>query len=257
MKRSTYIIFKLRTAPCREALTAPELASSPRKPWWGALSALLIGAALCAAAPQSVSVGEFSTGRPGAALPAEWKPLEFTKIPRHTTYSLVEDEGRTVVRARSEAAASGLVRRLRIDPRQYPILRWRWRAMNLIRAADVHTKAGDDYPARVYVTFEYDSSRVGVFERAKFEAIRLVYGEYPPIAAINYLWEGREPRGAIVPNAYTARARMIVVESGSQRLGEWIDERRDVVADYRRAFGEEPPAISGVAIMTDTDDTGE
>ena len=60
-----------------------------------------------------------------------------------------------------------------------------------------------------------------------------------------------------MPNAYTGRVKMIVIESGPSQLGRWIDERRDLRADYRQAFGDQPPTISGVAIMTDTDNTGE
>jgi hypothetical protein len=61
----------------------------------------------------------------------------------------------------------------------------------------------------------------------------------------------------MVPNPYSVRAHMIVVESGAERVGEWQVERRNLLADYEKAFGEAPPRISGVAIMTDTDDTGE
>lgn len=50
---------------------------------------------------------------------------------------------------------------------------------------------------------------------------------------------------------------MIVVESGTTKLNTWVTEERNVYEDYKRAFGEEPPPISGVAIMTDTDNTGE
>lgn len=50
---------------------------------------------------------------------------------------------------------------------------------------------------------------------------------------------------------------MIAVESGEARRGEWISEKRNVLEDYRNVFGEEPPNIQGIAIMTDTDNTGE
>jgi hypothetical protein len=50
---------------------------------------------------------------------------------------------------------------------------------------------------------------------------------------------------------------MVVVESGPERLQQWVRVERNIVEDYRKAFGEEPPTISGVAIMTDTDNTGE
>jgi len=244
----------------RHAIECPSGAiglTAARKVWLPALGAVLFAGILHAAPPAILEVGKFSAASPQGPPPTGWRPLEFAKIPRHTSYSLVQDGGGVVVQAKSAAAASGLVRPIRIDPQQYPIVKWRWKVMNLIRAADVRAKAGDDYPARLYVTFEYDSARVGLPERAKFEALRLLYGDYPPTAAIDYIWEGREPRGSIVPNPYTSRVKMIVVESGPSELGRWIDERRDLLADYRQAFGDEPPAISGVAIMTDTDNTGE
>ena len=50
---------------------------------------------------------------------------------------------------------------------------------------------------------------------------------------------------------------MIVVESGTALVGRWVDEERDLYADYRRLFAVEPPPIEGIAVMTDTDDTGE
>ncbi len=132
-----------------------------------------------------------------------------------------------------------------------------WKISNILQKADVHTKEGDDYPARLYITFEYDSSRVGFFEKFKFDTIRLFYGRYPPLAALNYIWESKAPVGTIIPNAYTSRVRMIVVESGPEKLNEWVHEERNIYEDYRKAFGEDPPTISGVAIMTDTDNTGE
>jgi Protein of unknown function (DUF3047) len=209
------------------------------------------------AEPSVLEVGRFSAAAEGAVLPPSWQPLEFKKIPRHTSYSLVRSDGVVVVRASSEASASGLVRRMRIDPRQYPVVQWRWKVEGLLEKGDVSSKKGDDYPARIYITFEYDPSRLGLFDKARFEAVRLLYGEYPPFAAITYIWEGHAPLGTIVPNAYTDRVKMIVVESGSARVGRWVSERRDLLADYRAAFGDEPPEISGVAIMTDTDNTGE
>lgn len=204
-----------------------------------------------------IEVGKFSAAHEGGPLPEGWRPLEFKKISRHTRYELVEDGGVVVLKATSEASASALVRPIRIDPRQYPIVEWRWKVMSLIAKADVRKKSGDDYPARMYVSFEYDPRRAGLLERSKSEAVRLLYGEYPPLGAVDYIWEGRTPLGAIVANPYSDRVKMVVVESGPDKLGRWIDERRDVLADYRQAFGEDPPAISGVATMTDSDNTGE
>ena len=218
---------------------------------------LLAVAALARGAEQTLDVGKFSAAREDGPLPAGWRALEFKKIPHHTVYRLVRDGEAVVVEAKSESSASGLVRPIRIDAKECPIVEWRWKVMNLIAKADVRRKSGDDYPARIYITFECDPARLGFLERLKFEAAKIVYGQYPPIAALDYIWEARLAPGSIVPNPYSSRVQMIVVESGPERLGRWIDERRDVVADYHQAFGEDPPPISGLAIMTDSDNTGK
>lgn len=161
-----------------------------------------------------------------------------------------------VAMARSEASASGLAREIRIDPREYPFVRWRWKVDNLIESSDISRKDGDDYPARLYVTFEHHPDRVSFPRRAKYQAARLIFGDIP-IAALNYVWDGKAPVGTFADNAYTDFARMVVVRSGPQSVGAWVEEKRNVYEDYKKAFGEEAPMIKGVAIMTDTDDTKE
>jgi hypothetical protein len=190
-------------------------------------------------------------------LPEGWKVLTFDKISRHTRYSIVSEDGRHVVKAEADASASGLVHPLDLDPRAYRTLRWRWKVENLLDKADLQRKRGDDYPARIYVTFAYDPARASFTQRMRYEAARMLRGEYPPHAGLNYVWDAKAAPGTVAPNAYTDRVRMIVVESGSARLRQWTTYERDIFEDYRSAFGEDPPRISGVAIMTDTDDTGE
>jgi hypothetical protein len=204
-----------------------------------------------------LEVGKFSAEPLENSLPTAWKPLTFKKIDRHTTYTLVKDGNEVVVKAVAESSASGLVREIKIDPKEYPVIQWRWKVNNILKKGDVRSKEGDDYPARIYITFEYDPSKLGFFEKAKYEAIRLIYGQYPPIGAINYIWESKASKGTMVPNPYTDRVIMIVVESGESKLNQWVSEERNIHEDYKNAFGQEPPMISGVAIMTDTDNTGE
>lgn len=217
------------------------------------VAALLLGNAAVAAAP--VAVGAFSQGQPGAAPPAGWQPFTFPRIERHTAYRLVADEGATTVRADADASASGLIRRIDVDPTRHPLLAWRWKIAGVVAKADATRREGDDYAARIYVAFKYDPDRVSWFNRAKYALIKLFYGEYPPHAGINYVWDNRLAPGTVLPNAYTDRVRMIVVRSGDAEANRWVAEERNVLEDYRRAFGEEPPPVSGVAIMTDTDDT--
>jgi Protein of unknown function (DUF3047) len=204
-----------------------------------------------------IEVGKFSAATVGEGLPDGWKPLTFKKIERHTAYALVKDNDAVVIRAIAEASASGLTREIKIDSKEYPIIQWRWKASNILKKGDVHKKEGDDYPARIYITFEYDPSKLSFFEKTKYKTIKLLYGQYPPLAAINYIWESKAPVGTMVPNPYTDRVMMFVVESAEAKLNQWVNEERNVYEDYKKAFGEEPPMISGVAIMTDTDNTGE
>jgi hypothetical protein len=204
-----------------------------------------------------IEVGKFSAATAGDMLPPDWKPLTFKKIEKHTIYTLVTDNGTAVIKAVAEASASGLTREIKVNPKEYPIVQWRWKVSNILKKGDVHRKEGDDYPARIYITFEYDPSKLSFFEKAKYGTIKLLYGQYPPLAAINYIWESKVPVGTMAPNPYTDRVKMIVVESGETKLNQWVNEERNVFEDYKRTFGEEPPTISGIAIMTDTDNTGE
>jgi hypothetical protein len=202
-------------------------------------------------------IGKFSAAGTDREIPAGWEPLTFEKIDQHTRYRLVRDNETTVIKAKSDSSASGLIRKMRIDPRQYPFIQWRWKATGIYENGDVTRKSGDDYPARLYIAFEYDPEKAGFFERAKFNIIEKIYGEYPPAGVINYIWASRAAKGRIVPNAYTDRAQMIVLQSGRENTNTWVSESRNILTDYRVAFGQEPPMIQGIAIMTDSDDTGE
>ncbi len=218
---------------------------------------MLAPAALPQASETTLRIGDFSRLAPFNPLPEEWQPLTFNKIEQHTHYRLTADLGQTVVQADSRHSASGLKRKITIDPRKFPYITWRWKVDSVYAKGDVSQKSGDDYPARMYITFAYAPDQVGFFEKAKYETTRLIYGETPPLAAITYIWANRAPVGLTVANAYTDRVKMVVLQSGAARAGQWIKEKRDVYADYKKAFGREPTLISGVAIMTDSDNTGE
>ncbi|TKS61566.1 MAG: hypothetical protein EWM72_00314 [Nitrospira sp.] len=220
-------------------------------------SAVVLGVQVAQAqSPASLEVATFSTSQPGSGLPEGWKPLTFKKVPKQTLYQLVKDGEALVVKATSEASASGLTKEVRIDPKDYPIIRWRWKVDSLLMNSNVSRKDGDDYPARLYITFEYDPDKVGFSKKLKYKAGRAIFGDIP-IGALNYIWETKTPVGTIIENAYTDFAQMIVVESGPQKVGTWVDEERNIYEDYKKAFSEEPPMINGVAIMSDTDNTKE
>ena len=206
--------------------------------------------------PDRITVGNFSSGKVGQYLPTGWERLTFAKIPDHTFYESVKDNDTVVVRARSQSSASGLVRKIEIDPREYPVLEWRWKVAGVLEKGDARYKEGDDYAARIYISFAHDPSRLSFTERIKHSAAKLLHGEYPPTAVLNYIWGNKAPVGTLIPSPYTARSMMLVVQSGDRLARQWIDEKRNIRSDFRRAFKSEPPMITGVAIMTDSDNTG-
>ncbi|MBW0148057.1 DUF3047 domain-containing protein [Marinobacter sp. CAU 1620] len=186
-----------------------------------------------------------------------WEPLEFPKIDEHSRYELVTEDGTQVVRADTNGGASGMITRLDVQPGDSLILRWRWKVSNVFEQGDAREKSGDDYPARIYVAFKFQPEKAGFFERAKRKTVEVLFGESLPGNALNYIWANTLPEGETVPNPYTEKTMMVAVNSGNERAGEWVTVERDIVADYRRAFGEAPPPLVGIAIMSDSDNTGE
>jgi DUF3047 family protein len=248
-----------RVAPSRPYGMSPvsRTAGAARRTRLGVLAMLLLAAPVAAETPAAGEVGRFRAPAREDALPAGWEPLTFKKIARHTRYAVVREGDGWVLRAEADASASGLYRPLDLDAAVYRVLTWRWKVENVLAKADARTKEGDDYPARVYVAFRYDPDAATLWERTRYDAIRLLYGQYPPKGVLNYVWDNRLPPGTTLDNAYTDRAKMIVVRSGPALVGQWLTETRDIYADWRRLFGGEPPRIAGIAVMTDTDDTGE
>ena len=228
--------------------------------FWNIILSLVIFSACTPTTSQAedmVYAGKFSAANPNDRLPADWEPITFKKIKSQTYYSLVKDGGIPVIKAVSQASASGLMRKMRVDPEKYPIIRWRWKAMNILETGDATKKQGDDYAARIYVTFEHDPEKNDLFGKFMHKLAKLAYGEHAPAAAVNYIWANKAPVGTILQNPYTKLNRMIVVQSGKESLNQWITEERNIFDDYVAAFGEKPPMISGIAIMTDSDNTKE
>jgi hypothetical protein len=226
--------------------------------WTGAAAILIVGCAAAAwAADGMLLLGRLAAPTSPDALPDGWKALTFKSIPATTRYSVVPEGGGFVLKAESRAAASGLYRAVDVDPREYPIVAWRWKVENVIAKGDERRREGDDYAARIYVAFRYEPNTATLWERTRYGTYRLFYGEYPPRAVINYIWANRLPKDAAIDNAFTDRAKMIAVRSGPSDVGRWHEEERNVFEDYRRLFGQEPPRIGGIAVMTDTDNTGE
>ena len=206
---------------------------------------------------EELIVGDFSSLVPSRGLPENWKPMTFSNIDALTSYSLIRDDNRTVLQAHSQNAASGLIRHLRVDPRKYPCLQWSWKIDHVLEKGNVKTKAGDDYAARLYVAFAFEPDQSGLWQRMRHKTANMFTDQELPGSALNYIWANKAAPETIVPNPYAREARMVVLQSGNARSGQWIKQERNIVKDYQRAFGRQPPEIIGIGLMTDTDNTGE
>jgi hypothetical protein len=224
---------------------------------WGRWASGLLVVAACTglvlAGPDVVRVGAFSTQDPAQDTPEGWAPISFADIDTRTEYDLVRRDSTVVVRARSDGGAAGLATEQRVDLTEYPVLEWRWKVDGIVEDGNAREKEGDDYPARLYVTFDYDD--LGLVDRAKLTTLRALGYDEIPTRALNYIWANRVAKATFLENAYTDWVVMVAVRSGEAEAGTWVTERRNVLQDYRAAFGGDPPPVNGIAIMTDTDNT--
>jgi len=187
----------------------------------------------------------------------QWRPVTFPKIKEHSEYTIEDQGSESILRAESRASASAIVYRTPFNVYDYPRLRWKWKAMSVYEKGNARTKDGDDYTLRIYVLFEYDPDKASFYESIKYALAKLFYGEYPPDSALNYIWANREDESGIITSTYASNAKMIVLQKGKKNLGRWIVEERNILEDYRKAFGTDPPAVATLGIMNDSDNTKE
>lgn len=208
--------------------------------------------------PSAATIPLFSTKKVSTA-PKEWHLQSLRGVKQTTKYAYVHDEAlnTTVLEAVADAAAAALVFRFDGDAQATNILRFKWRVGNLIPSSDPRTKAGDDYAARIYITFASDPERASLGEKTENAVANAIYGEVPPRAALSYVFTHKAKLGEIITSPFTKRVKKIVVDADPESIGKWKSFTRDIYEDYKRAFGEEPTKISGIAIMVDTDNTGE
>jgi hypothetical protein len=190
----------------------------------------------------------------------KWKPLVFPEIPRHSQYRVESNGESQYLKAESHNSSSGLIYTGQFDVYRYPNVRWRWKVDNVYSGAKVNTpraKGGDDYPIRIYIIFQYDPEQADPLQRIVYSAAKRRYGEYPPHSALNYVWASNQSSEPIMTNPYSSRSKMIFLQMGDERAGVWVEENINILTDYQRVFGESPPATASLAIMNDSDDTGQ
>lgn len=232
---------------------------------WGAGLGAPLGLAGCASGPTAPPadgpteagpvdrVAPFSSSRPGTA-PAGWHPYAMRRDLAPTRYAVVHDGDARVLNARAAASATGLRCPVRIDPQQQRELRFSWRVREVPAQADVSVAEHDDCPARLILAFGGDDTRLPLRDRLFYEQVELFTGHRLPYATLMYVWDGgSHALETVHRNHRTARIQYLTVESGPDHIGQWRHHQRDVVADYRRVFGEDPGPIVSVGVLTDAD----
>lgn len=195
----------------------------------------------------------------GGALSARWRVVGLPQQkPPLTTYAADRVDGRAALRLDARGSYGNFV----LDAAGPPAprrLSWAWRLDRPNLAADLRVKPGDDTAARVCLAFQLPLEQVPFLERQLLRLARSKSGEMLPPATLCWVWGRAEPQNAVIDNPYSRRVRYIVLRNQADGAGRWLEESRDVAADWRRAFGDEaldPPPLAAVIIAADADNTG-
>jgi hypothetical protein len=224
------------------------------------LSLLFTAAVSAQTQSKAIALAPFSSSS-GEQPPAPWRVVGVPggKIPL-TIYSIADMDGRKVLRVETSKSYGNLVHDLSaVLAEAGSRLRWRWRLDEPLRGADLRRREGDDSPLKVCALFDMPLAKLGLIERNVLRLARAASGEKLPSATLCYVWDSALATGTLLANAYTARVRIMVVNSGEQRLGQWVSHERDLAADFQRAFGEESdtlPPLQAVLVGGDADNTG-
>jgi hypothetical protein len=205
--------------------------------------------------PPAENVEKFSILNEGGKLPKAWQIWRVTPQKNKTQYTLKNYQGRTVLHASADEAASGLVLQLTPRPATQQVLSWEWKAMNLIADADNQVSSKDDAPLRIMVAFDGDKTKLPLKDQMVFEMAKIISGHDMPYATLMYVWSSDIPIETVINNSRTSRVKMIVVNSGSDQLGVWQRHQRDLSEDYQTAFNTPPGKVIGLGLMTDSDNT--
>jgi hypothetical protein len=204
----------------------------------------------------AVPVTPYSAAKPGKALPKGWEKFTLAAHKNDTQYEFVEDGSGVVLHAKADNAASGLIHPVKLDIKSTPFIQFRWKVAKLIEGADNSVASREDSPVRIVLGFDGDKSKLTLGQKASAALAKSASGREFPYAQLVYVWANTAPVGTVIPNPHTKRVQMVVAASGPGEVGKWITVTRNMVEDYKRAFGEEAGPLTDVGVLTDTDNTG-
>lgn len=176
-----------------------------------------------------VVVDDFSKARVGE-FPVGWKPR---KDAAKEVYKVAEEGGRRVLRADAKDLGVQAAKPFEWNLKEYPVLAWAWRPQEFPKGADERTKKNDSALA-VYAVFPHTVWSV---------------------KSVKYIWSQTVPTGTHIPQT-AGNTQGVVLRTNGEPGGEWVEERVNVLEDYKRTFKtDEIPKPEGIAVLTDSDDT--
>lgn len=168
-------------------------------------------------------------------------------------YRYVQHEGRDAVLALADGSGSMLRHRRNIQPANLGQLSFSWHVPAATPVANAALPTLEDVPVRIVLAFEGDRSRFSIKNSLLSELSQLLTGEPLPYATLIYSWSRVSPPGDVIFNDQTDRIRKLVVESGDAGYNQWRSYERDIRADFRKTFGEEPGALTSLAVFTEAE----
>jgi hypothetical protein len=146
-------------------------------------------------------------------------------------FTVIQDGDKRALLLRSDNDSSTISKEIKVDAKQYPVLEWRWKVIEIPPKGDARKAETDDEAAQLYVTFPRFPSAV----RSRI---------------IGYIWDSTQPVGATFPSAKVSTVKYIVVRSGSLDRGKWVTESRNVLDDFKMLYGEEPGENVGAVTIS-------
>ncbi len=191
---------------------------------------MMLFAASVMGAEDRVTIADFSTAAAGSTVPAGW---ELKEKSGKAEFAIVKGGAVSAVRFVSTNTSFSLQREVKVDLKQFPILTWKWTVMKLPTGGDFRKSKTDDQAAQLFVAFTKTKSIV-------------------------YIWDTSAPAGLMEDTTPVPfmHVKVVVVRSGAADLGKWIEESRNVYEDYKKLYGDEPPAVSGMRLQINSQHTG-
>lgn len=155
-------------------------------------------------------------------LPENWKFEKRIGTPK-TSFKVEQQPTGKVLVINAEKSSGTIVTIPKdIDLHKTPILRWRWRAINLPPKADGRAGGKDDQALAIYIGMSS-----GMFGKK----------------TIAYRWETETPRNISAKTSYgfgMIKVNWFCLRNKSDKLGTWYTEERNIAHDFKAVYGYVP-----------------